>query len=132
MPQQDTLHLYDSLRARLAQQGYAEIGPVPPLDLAFFKLGAPNLPYVIAVVDTAHISNTPIEIFHRAESWLQQMHGRTGAACLLFVYHGAPSITTLEEIQAIGGYVTAGFHDLHTGRHWLANHLGWEQDIYGT
>lgn len=131
MTHQDTLQFYAWLRARLAQKKYAEIGPVPPLDLAFFKHGALNLPYVIAVTDTAHISNTPTEISQRVENWLQQMHGRTGAGCLIFVYHGAPAVTTIEEIQKIGGYMTAGAHDLHTGKHWLSNHLNWEQEIYG-
>jgi hypothetical protein len=40
-------------------------------------------------------------------------------------------VTRIEEIQKISGYVIAGAHDLHTGRHWLSNHLGWEQEIYG-
>src|SRR3979409_1326691 len=123
MPNQGTLQFYAWLRARLAQKEYAEIGAVPPLDLAFFKHGALNLPYVIAVTDTAHISNTPTEIFQRVEHWFQQLHGRTGAGCLLFVYHVAPPVTTIEEIQRIGGYVTAGAHDLHTGKHWLSNNL---------
>ena len=131
MALQDTEQFFQSLRQRLTQKNYAEIGPVQPLHLAFFKHGGLNLPYVIAVVDTAQVSNTPTEILHRVESWLHRMHGRTGAACLLFLFHGAPPITTIEEIQAIGGYVTAGAHDLHTGKHWLADHLGWRNEIYG-
>ena len=131
MPQQTLDQLYAWLRTRLAHKAYAEIGPVPPLDLAFFKHGALNLPSVIAVTNTAHTSNTPTEIFQRVEQWLQQLHGHTGAACPLFVYHSAPPITTIEEIEQIGGYVTAGAHDLHTGRHWLKNHLGWEDEVYG-
>lgn len=131
MPHQDAQQFYRWLRTRLAQKAYAEIGPGQPLDLAFFKHGALSLPYVIAVMDTAYTSNTPTEIFQRVEQWLQQLHGNTGAACLLFVYHSTPAVTRIEEIQKIGGYVTAGAHDLHTGRHWLSNHLGWEQEIYG-
>lgn len=131
MPPQNTQQFYGWLRARLAQKAYAEIGPAQPLSLAFFKHGALNLPYVIAVTDTAHVSNTPTEIFQQVGQWFQQLHGHTGAGCLLFVYHSAPAVTTIEEIQKIGGYMTAGAHDLHTGRHWLANHLGWEQEIYG-
>jgi hypothetical protein len=127
----DTAQFFQSLRVRLAQKGYAEIGPVQPLNIAFFKHGALSLPYVIAVIDTAGVSNTPTEVFKRVEGWLQQLHGRTGAACLLFLYHGAPPITTVEEIQRIGGYVTAGAHDLHSGEHWLSDNLGWKQDIYG-
>ncbi|MGH8612607.1 MAG: hypothetical protein ACREYF_11390 [Gammaproteobacteria bacterium] len=107
MPQ-DTLQFYDWLRTRLTQKiekKYAEIGPVAPLDLAFFKHGALNLPYVIAVADTSHISNTPAEIFQQVENWFQQLHGNTGAGCLLFVYQTAPAVTTIEEIQKIGGFV---------------------------
>jgi hypothetical protein len=131
MPQQTLDQFYAWIRRRLAQKAYAEIGPVQPLDLAFFKHGALNLPYVIAVIDIAHISNTPTEIFKRVEQWFQQLHGQTGAGCLLFVYHITPAVTRVEEIQKISGYVIAGAHDLHTGRHWLSNHLGWEQEIYG-
>ncbi len=131
MAQQDTLQFTQWLRSRLSGKGYAEIGAVQPLDCAFSKHGALNLPYVVAVVDTAHVTNTPSEIFDRIENWLAQLHGTTGAACLIFLFHGAPTITTVEEIQKIGGYVTAGAHDLHTGKHWLANHTNWEQEIYG-
>jgi hypothetical protein len=128
---QSVQRFYGWLRRRLAQKGYAEIGPVQPLDLAFSKQGALGLPYIIAAIDTARTSNIPTEIFKRVEPWFRKMHGNTGAGCLLFVYHTAPAVTTIEEIQAIGGYVTAGAHDLHSGRHWLANHLGWNDEIYG-
>jgi hypothetical protein len=131
MPHQNTQQFYGWLRKRVAQKGYAEIGPVSPLDLAFFKHGALSLPYVIAVTDTAHTLNTPTQIFQRVEQWLQQLHGYTGAGCLLFVYHSPPAVITIEEIQQIGGYVTAGAHDLHSGRHWLSNGSGWKQEIYG-
>lgn len=131
MPQQSLDQFYTWLRRRLAHKAYAAIGPVQPLDQAFFKHGALNLPYVVAVIDTAYTSNTPTEIFKRVEQWFHQLHGNTGAGCLLFVYHSPPAVTRVEEIQKISGYVTAGAHDLQTGRHWLSNHLGWEQEIYG-
>jgi hypothetical protein len=132
MPPQDTSQFFQWLQARLTQKEYAPIGPVHPLDVAFFKHGALNAPYIVAAVDTAHVSNTPVEIFQQVEGWLQKFLGHTGAACLLFVYHGEPGVNTVKAIQGIGGYVTAGAHDLHTGEHWLANHLGWEGEIYGS
>jgi hypothetical protein len=118
MPQ-DTLQFFDWLRKRLTQRiekKYAEIGPVAPLDLAFFKHGALNLPYVIAVADASHISNTPSEIFQQVEGWFKKLLGTTGKGCLLFVYQTAPAVTTIEEIQKIDSFVTAGAHDLHTGQ----------------
>lgn len=131
MPPQDTARYFEWLNARLTNKGYAGIGGMAPIDRAYFKLGALNLPYVIAIIDTAHVSNTPSEIFKRIENWLSQLHGATGAACILFLYHGTPPDAALKEIQGIGGYVTAGAHDLRTGEHWLSNHLNWEQEIYG-
>jgi len=127
---------YKWLRARLAQKEYTELGPVQPLEIAFFKHGALGLPYIIGVVDTGSISNTPTEIFQRVEKWFQKMIGHTGAGVLIFIYHSTRPVTTIEEIQKIGsggagnGQVIAGAHDLHTGRHWLSNHMGWEQEIY--
>lgn len=131
MPPQDTARFYEWLNTRLTNKGYVEIGHMAPVDRVFLKHGALNLPYVIAIIDTAHVSNTPSEIFERIENWLSQLHGATGAACIIFLYHGTPLVTTIEEIQGIGGYVTAGAHDLRTGKHWLSNHLNWEQEIYG-
>ena len=130
MQHPDTLQFYQTLRARLGKKGYAEIVPQRPLDLGFFKHGSLNLPYVIAALDTSQTSNTPTEIHRGVEAWFKQFHGRTGAGCLLFVYHGEPTISTIEEIQKIGGYITAGAHDLHSGRYWLANHLNWRREIY--
>lgn len=95
---------------------------VHPIDLAFGNR-------VIGAIDTSQRTNSPTQMLQQAEKWFQQMHGTAGAGCLLFVYHGAPS--ALAEIEQIGGYMTAGAHDLHSGKHWLANHLNWEQDIYG-
>src|SRR5687768_17472999 len=137
MNRQDISEFYNWLRGRLAQKNYTELRPVQPLNLAFSKQGALSLPYVIAVVDTSHVTNTPTEIFQRVEGWMLKTVGRTGAGVLLFVYQSPPPVTTVEEIQKIGaggagnGQVIAGAHDLHTGRHWLSNHLNWEQEIYG-
>ena len=131
MLHQDTSEFYQWLQAKLAKKGYNPVGTVQPLDVAFFKLGALSLPYVIAVVDASQTTNTPTEIFERVKDWFKQLHGRTGAGCLLFVDHGAPSITAIEEIQKIGGYITAGAHDLHSGKHWLSDHLNWRNEIYG-
>jgi hypothetical protein len=132
MPNQHISAFYTWLQRRVAQKGYAALGPVSPLDVAFSKQGALNLPYVIAAVDTGHVANTPTEIFQRVEPWFRQLSGRTGAGVLLFVYQTAPSITTVEEIQKLGNsQLTAGAHDLHSGKHWLSNILNWEQEIYG-
>lgn len=130
MDKQDISAFYQWLRARLAHKGYAELGPVRPLDLAFFKHATLNLPSVIAVIDTAHTTNTPTEIFQQVEDWFQKMVG-IGAGALLFIYHSPPPITAIEEIQKIGGQVVAGAHDLHTGKHWLSNYMNLEQVIYG-
>ena len=80
MPPQDTHQFFQWLEARLSQKKYGPLGPVQPLDRAFFRQGATQ-PYMIAVVDTGHVSNTPIEIFRQVESWLQQFHGHTGGGC---------------------------------------------------
>ena len=130
MELQDTLQFYQWLRARLTQNGYVETGAVHPIDLAFLKASAFGN-RVIGVIDTSQRTNSPTQMLQQTEKWFQQMHGTAGAGCLLFVYHGEPPPSTLEEIQKIGGYMTAGAHDLHSGKHWLANHLNWEQDIYG-
>ncbi len=106
--------------------------PVSPLDVAFFRQGALNLPYVIAALDTGHVTNTATEIFQRVEPWFHQLIGRTGAGVLLFIHRTTPSITTVEEIQKLGNsQMIAGVHDLHSGKHWLSNILNWEQEIYG-
>ena len=68
----------------------------------FSKSGFLGQPYVIAFVDTAHVSNTPTEILQNTEGWFRQLIGHQGAACIVFLYHGAPAITTVEEIQKIG------------------------------
>jgi hypothetical protein len=131
MSQQDIAGFYQYLRARLGAKDYTELKPVQPIDIAFFKLGWGGSPYAIAVVDTRHVTNTPTEILRRVESWLLKTVGRSGGAVLLFVYPSPPPVTTVEEIQKISGQVIAGAHDLHTGRHWLINHLGWEDELYG-
>ncbi len=131
MPHQDSQQFLQEVGARLTQKGYAAIGTVQPLDAAFFKAGVLGQPYVIAFVDTAHVANTPTEIVQRVEGWVHQLIGHQGAACIMFIYHGAPAVTTVEEIQKIGNYFTCGAHDLHTGRHWLVPTLGWDRDIYG-
>lgn len=128
MELQDTSQFYQWLRARLDQKGYAEIGAVQPIDLAFLKASAFGN-RVIGVIDTSQGTDSPTQMLQGTEKWFRQMHGTAGAGCLLFLYHGAPN--ALAEIEKIGGYMTAGAHNLHSGEHWLANHLNWEQDIYG-
>jgi hypothetical protein len=129
MEKQNISAFYEWLGTRLAQKGYVPLGPVHPLDLAFFKAGAFG-PKVVSVTDTGHVSNTPTEIFQQVESWFQTMIGH-GAGALLFVYHSPPPVTTIEEIQNISGQVVAGAHDLHTGKHWLRKDMNFEQEIYG-
>jgi hypothetical protein len=132
MPNQDISAFYQWLQTRLSQKGYAPLPPASPLDVAFFKHGALNLPYVIAAVDTGHVSNTATEIFQRLEPWFRQLIGRTGAGVLLVIHPTTPPITTVEEIQKLGNsQLIAGVHDLHSGKHWLSNILNWEQEIYG-
>jgi len=126
----DAQEFYQSLRTRLEQKGYVETGAVHPIDLAFLKASAFGN-RVIGVIDTSQRTGSVADMFEKTQKWFQQMHGTAGAGCLLFVYHGEPSSDTVAEIQKIGGYMTAGAHDLHSGKHWLANHLNWEQDIYG-
>lgn len=130
MQHQDTTRFYEWLRVRLDPQGYAPMGPIQPLDFGFFKPSAFGN-RVIAAIDTSQTTNTPTQMFQQTEKWFEKLHGNTGAACLLFIYHGEPPPRALAEIQKIGGYVTAGAHDLHSGRHWLAMHHGFERDIYG-
>jgi hypothetical protein len=131
MQHQDTTKFYEWLRARLDPQGYAQMGPVQPLDVAFLKQGPFIGTHIIAAIDTSQASNTPTEMFQQTEKWFLKLLGTNGAGCLLFVFHGEPPPSALVEIGKIGGYMTAGAHDLHSGKHWLANHLNWEQDIYG-
>lgn len=136
MSNQTITEFHNSLKARLEKKDYGELPPAEPLEIAFLKRDILGSPYVFAVVDTGTIANTPTEIFLRVEKWFQTLIGRSGAGVLLFVYHSPPAITTIEEIQKIGsggagnGQVIAGAHDLKTGRHWLSNHMGWEQTIY--
>lgn len=127
----DTLKFYEWLRTRLDKKGYAPIGPLQPLDVGFMKQGAFSGTRVIAALDATQTSNTPTDILQQVEKWFQKLHGNNGYGCLIFAYHGAPSITTIEEIQNIGGYMIAGAHDLHSGKHWLEMHNGFEDDIYG-
>jgi hypothetical protein len=131
MTNQDFSAFCQSLQSRLTRKAYSLLPPVAPLDIAFFKHGALNLPYVIAAVDTGHVTNTPTQIFQRVEPWFGQLTGRTGAGVILFVYRATPSITTVEEIQKLGNsQLIAGAHDLQSGKHWLSNLLNWEQEIY--
>jgi hypothetical protein len=125
---QDTSQFYQWLRARLTQKGYVEIGAVQPIDLAFLKASAFGN-HVIGVIDTSRGTDSPTQMLQGTEKWFQQMRGTAGAGCLLFLYHGPPN--ALAEIEKIGGYMTAGAHNLHSGEHWLAMHHGFERDIYG-
>jgi hypothetical protein len=129
MNHQDTQQFYQWLRARLENKGYAVMGPVQPLDIGFLKQSAFGN-RVMAAIDTSQTANTPAEMLQQTEKWFEKLHGNTGNACLLFVFHGAPPPEALAEIEKMGGYMTAGAHDLHSGKHVLANSHGWEQEIY--
>ena len=48
MPYQDISAFYSWLQTRLAHKQYDALPPASPLDIAFFKHGSLNLPYVIA------------------------------------------------------------------------------------
>jgi hypothetical protein len=130
MELQDTSQFYQWLRARLEKKGYVEIGAVQPIDLAFLKASAFGN-RVLGVIDTSQGTDSPTQMLQGTEKWFEKLHGKVGTGCLLFLYHGEPPPRTLKEIHEMGGYMTVGAHDLHSGQHWLAMHHGFEQEIYG-
>jgi hypothetical protein len=119
-----------SMRTRLTAKGYVEQIPVAPLQMAFFKHGALNLPYAVAFKDATISTDSPKVIYQHVKPWFDSLIGHTGSGALLLIY-SQPTITTVEEAQGISGQVVVGVHDIFTGKHWLSNYMGWEQELYG-
>ncbi len=123
----DIAAYYEYLRTRLSQKKYKQVEPPPPLQMAFFKHGALNIPYVIGVKDARKTTDSPKKIVGHVEEWFSEIIGNSGSGLIMFVYDH-PLATAIEEIEAISGRVYAGAHDLFTGRHWVSGY--WEQDLY--
>jgi hypothetical protein len=119
---------YEYLRNRLTGKGYKPIQTIQPLQLAFFKRGVLNAPYIIAVKDMSKTTDRPKEILSQVEEWFNQyVGGGGGNGLIMFVYNQTLAMD-LDEIKSISGIVYAGAHDLFTGKHWVSGY--WEQDLY--
>jgi Plasmid pRiA4b ORF-3-like protein len=86
---------------------------------------------LVAVKDAVHTTDSPQQIFAAVDAWAKQGWDHRVTAVLLFVSWQPPTAVTEDIQKRTGGQTFAGGHDLFSGRHWMSNYLGMEQEIYG-
>ncbi|QBR84752.1 hypothetical protein E3983_10540 [Legionella israelensis] len=136
MAAQECWELYDRMRIRLANKGYTEVRPAPPMELGFLKQTMGGLiPKVIAFINATHSTDMPTETFKRSMPWFKNLLGNNGAAVLIYIYW-QPSAALVNEVMQLGkgslgyGQVVAGVYDLSSNQYWMSDHMGWPNEIF--
>jgi hypothetical protein len=129
MTHQTVQQMFQVFEQRLAKKGYNPFPSPIGLHLSMAKHTTFGL-WIPVVTDGLHSTDDPATMFRHTQEWALSHIGNLGGGVLLFLYN-QPSAAAVEDIQKFGDTrFFAGVHDLQSGRHWLSNTLGFEQELY--